>query len=80
MTNDFTCLGLIAVVFVVAILENPCFPDAADPIKFDDAESKKLFAAHGWPIIDVTRRSIEETAAAIMDLYKEHRQKQIAET
>jgi len=44
------------------------------------AESKKLFAAHGWPIIDVTRRSIEETAAAIMDLYKEHRQKQIAET
>ncbi len=44
------------------------------------AESKKLFAAHGWPIIDVTRRSIEETAAAIMDLYKEHRQKQAAET
>ena len=44
------------------------------------AESKKLFAAHGWPIIDVTSRSIEETAAAIMDLYKEHRQKQIAET
>jgi hypothetical protein len=43
MTNDFTCLGLIAVVFVVAILENPCLPDAADPIKFDDAESKKLF-------------------------------------
>lgn len=43
------------------------------------AESKKLFAAHGWPIIDVTRRSIEETAAAIMDLYKEHRLKQSAE-
>ena len=30
-------------VFVVAIFENPCFPDAADPIKFDEAESKKLF-------------------------------------
>jgi len=43
------------------------------------AESKKLFAANGWPIIDVTRRSIEETAAAIMDLYKEHRLKQAAE-
>ena len=42
------------------------------------AQSKKLFAAHGWPTIDVTRRSIEETAAAIMDLYKEHRQKQSA--
>lgn len=44
------------------------------------AQSKKLFAAHGWPIIDVTRRSIEETAAAIMDLYKEHRQRMIVET
>ena len=42
------------------------------------AQSKKLFAANGWPIIDVTRRSIEETAAAIMDLYKEHRQNQSA--
>ena len=41
------------------------------------AQSKKLFATNGWPIIDVTRRSIEETAAAIMDLYKEHRQKQV---
>ena len=40
------------------------------------AQSKKLFVAHGWPIIDVTRRSIEETAAAIMDLYKEHKLKQ----
>ncbi len=37
------------------------------------AQSKKLFVAHGWPIIDVTRRSIEETAAAIMDFYKEHK-------
>ena len=27
--------------------------------------SRKLCARQGWPIIDVTRRSIEETAAAI---------------
>jgi regulator of PEP synthase PpsR (kinase-PPPase family) len=26
-------------------------------------------------MIDVTRRSIEETAAAILDLYREHRKK-----
>jgi regulator of PEP synthase PpsR (kinase-PPPase family) len=38
-------------------------------------ESKKLFRQNHWPIIDVTRRSIEETAAAIIDLLKEHRQK-----
>jgi [pyruvate, water dikinase]-phosphate phosphotransferase / [pyruvate, water dikinase] kinase len=30
--------------------------------------SRKLFAKHGWPVIDVTRRSIEETAATIIKL------------
>jgi len=29
---------------------------------------RKLCAANNWPIIDVTRRSIEETAAAVMNL------------
>lgn len=43
------------------------------------ARSRRLFAQHGWPIIDVTRRSIEETAAAIIDLYKEHRLKFITQ-
>ena len=42
------------------------------------AASRKLFAKHRWPTIDVTRRSIEETAAAILDLYREHRLKFIA--
>ena len=37
-----------------------------------------LCARHDWPIIDVTRRSIEETAAAILDLYRDHRLKFIA--
>jgi len=37
------------------------------------AASRRLFARNGWPVIDVTRRSIEETAAAILDLYREHR-------
>jgi regulator of PEP synthase PpsR (kinase-PPPase family) len=32
--------------------------------------SRRLFQKHGWPVIDVTRRSIEEAAAAIIDLYK----------
>lgn len=32
------------------------------------AEARRLFARHRWPTIDVTRRSIEETAAAIMTL------------
>ncbi len=42
------------------------------------AASRKLCAKHRWPTIDVTRRSIEETAAAILDLYREHRLKFIA--
>ncbi len=30
--------------------------------------ARRLFAQHEWPVIDVTRRSIEETAAAIINL------------
>jgi regulator of PEP synthase PpsR (kinase-PPPase family) len=44
------------------------------------AQSRRLFIQNRWPLIDVTRRSIEETAAAILDLYKEHRLKFIAES
>ena len=35
--------------------------------------SRKLCGKHNWPIIDVTRRSIEETAAAVMTLLAERR-------
>jgi [pyruvate, water dikinase]-phosphate phosphotransferase / [pyruvate, water dikinase] kinase len=37
------------------------------------AFSRKLCARHNWPSIDVTRRSIEETAAAVMGLLAEKR-------
>ena len=40
--------------------------------------SRRLFERQGWPTIDVTRRSIEETAAAITDLLRSHRHKSIA--
>jgi regulator of PEP synthase PpsR (kinase-PPPase family) len=43
------------------------------------AGSRRLFAEKGWPTIDVTRRSIEETAAAILDLFREHRLKFITQ-
>ncbi len=43
------------------------------------AASRRLFAERGWPTIDVTRRSIEETAAAVLDLYRAHRLKFIAD-
>ena len=43
------------------------------------AASRRLFAERSWPTIDVTRRSIEETAAAVLDLYRAHRLKFIAD-
>jgi len=46
----------------------------ADEVK----RARKLCALHGWPVIDVTHRSIEETAAAVIDLYKVHQLKFIA--
>ena len=43
------------------------------------ANSRRVFSKNNWPVIDVTRRSIEETAAAIIDLYKSHRLSRIAQ-
>lgn len=37
-------------------------------ITVEIAFSRKLCSQHGWPVIDVTRRSIEETAATIIRL------------
>jgi regulator of PEP synthase PpsR (kinase-PPPase family) len=37
------------------------------------AFSRRLCAKHNWPLIDVTRRSIEETAAAVLKLLAERR-------
>jgi len=33
--------------------------------------ARRMFADNGWPVIDVSRRSIEETAAAVINLYNE---------
>ncbi|AWB21603.1 kinase/pyrophosphorylase [Methylobacterium currus] len=49
-----------------------------DAVANEIASSRRLFARNRWPVIDVTRRSIEETAAAIVDLHREHRLKFIA--
>ena len=37
-------------------------------IKEEVEKSKKLFKKNNWPIIDVTRRSVEETAASILKI------------
>ena len=44
-----------------------------DAIKYEIAESRKLYAKLQCPIIDVTQRSVEETAAKIIQLFQEHK-------
>ena len=39
------------------------------------AKSRRFYQQNGWPIIDVSRRSIEETAATIIALYKQRQTK-----
>ena len=42
-----------------------------DQVREEIAESRRIFAKYSWPVIDVTRRSIEETAATIIQLYNQ---------
>lgn len=44
-------------------------------VKDEVVAAKRLYARHGWPSIDVTRRSIEETAAKVVNLLTEHKAK-----
>ncbi len=37
-------------------------------IKKEVEDSKNLFKKNNWPIIDVTRKSVEETAASILKI------------
>jgi [pyruvate, water dikinase]-phosphate phosphotransferase / [pyruvate, water dikinase] kinase len=46
-----------------------------DQVVDEVRESRKLFLKHKWQVIDVTRRSIEETAAQIITLHTEHKKK-----
>jgi [pyruvate, water dikinase]-phosphate phosphotransferase / [pyruvate, water dikinase] kinase len=39
-----------------------------DAVRQEIIHARRLFERHGWPVIDVTRRSVEETAAAIINL------------
>ena len=48
--------------------------DYVDPevVRTELAEARRLYSRKRWPVIDVTRRSIEETAAEIMMLLARH--------
>ena len=79
MTNNTSCIvGLIADPERlsdirrnrVAIMKDQNLKDYTNLefIKKEVEDSKKLFKKNNWPIIDVTRRSVEETAASILKI------------
>tara|TARA_A100001388_G_scaffold253032_1_gene215882 strand:+ start:277 stop:1095 length:819 start_codon:yes stop_codon:yes gene_type:complete len=79
LTNKTSCIiGLIAdperLADIrrnrVAIMNDHKIKDYTDLefIKKEIEDSKKLFKKNDWPIIDVTRRSVEETAASILKI------------
>ncbi|MET4684194.1 pyruvate, water dikinase regulatory protein [Brevundimonas faecalis] len=44
-----------------------------DAVREETVKARRAFERRGWPTIDVTRRSVEETAAAIINLLSERR-------
>ena len=41
-----------------------------EKIKDEVERSKKIFKKNNWPTIDVTRKSVEETAASIIKIFE----------
>ena len=46
------------------------FDLAQSNIKKEVEDAKKTFAKYKWPTIDVTRKSVEETAASIIKIHE----------
>lgn len=44
-----------------------------DAVREEIIAARRMFERYGWPVIDVTRRSVEETAAAIINLLNARR-------
>ena len=49
--------------------ENTKYTDLEN-IKKEVLEAKKTFQKYKWPLIDVTRKSVEETAASIIKIHE----------
>jgi hypothetical protein len=46
-----------------------------DEVREEMLSAKRLFAKNRWPVVDTTRRSIEESAARIINLYQDFKKK-----
>lgn len=50
-----------------------------EKVKEEVQAARRIFSRLGWPVVDVTRRSIEEASAAIIQLHAKHLEKLEAE-
>ena len=53
--------------------ENKSYTDLEN-IKLEVEKAKKTFKKYNWPLIDVTRKSVEETAASVIKIYEIYKQ------
>jgi [pyruvate, water dikinase]-phosphate phosphotransferase / [pyruvate, water dikinase] kinase len=44
-----------------------------EQVKAEVLQARRFFTARQWPVIDITRRSIEETAATVVQLLARRR-------
>ena len=47
-----------------------------DSVRNEVSATRRLFEQNDWPVIDISRRSVEETAAAVINLLNERRENQ----
>ena len=53
--------------------ENKSYVDL-EKIRKEVDEAKNTFKKYKWPIIDVTRKSVEETAASVIKIFEIYKQ------
>ena len=80
LTNDPKRLSVVRKTRQIAQSDegNTSYTDL-ELISGEVRDARRLFARNQWPVIDITRRSIEETAAAVIQLHTAWLEEQAAE-
>lgn len=70
LTNDPKRLSVVRKTRQIAQSDegNTSYTDL-DLVSGEVRDARRLFARNKWPVIDITRRSVEETAAAVIQLH-----------
>lgn len=78
LTNDPKRLSQIRRTRQIAMADDANLNYAdQDAIEEEVRQARRLFTKHKWPVIDVTRRSVEETAAAIIQHHTNWHESQV---